>query len=137
MKTPEQVKRSVGALALLLILDQFSRNMFRRDPRAFASDPFARIIAARAIDRRFDMAATAPVRAFFYLPFMHSEALSDQRRSVRLFKARMPASSNLAFAKDHCAIIARFGRFPHRNETLDRESTREEIQFLKNGGFRA
>jgi len=126
-----------GALALLLILDQFSRNMFRRDARAFATDPFARMIAADAINRRFDKSAPADARAFFYLPFMHSEALADQHRSVALFKATMAASSNMRYAIEHCEIVARFGRFPHRNETLRRRSTPEEIQYLKNGGFRA
>jgi len=125
-----------GALALLLILDQFSRNLFRRDPRAFASDAYARMIASGAVARRFDKIAAPDVRAFFYLPFMHSEDLDDQHRSVALFKATMPASSNLAYAVDHCEIIRRFGRFPHRNEIVGRVSTREEITYLENGGFR-
>ena len=124
------------ALALLLILDQFSRNMFRRDPRAFASDPYARLVASNAIERRFDKIAPANMRAFFYLPFMHSECLADQKRSVALFKATMPGSTNLPFAIEHAEIVERFGRFPHRNEALGRRSTPAEIAYLKHGGFR-
>ena len=126
-----------GALALILILDQFSRNMFRRDARAFAQDARCRDIAGEAIARRFDKIATDEAKAFFYLPFMHSEDVRDQRRSVALFKAQLPASGNLAFAIEHAAIVARFGRFPHRNEALGRSSSPEEIAFLNQGGFRA
>lgn len=126
-----------GALALILILDQFSRNIFRRDARAFAQDARCRDIAGEAIARRFDKIAPDEAKAFFYLPFMHSEDLRDQRRSVALFKAQLPASGNLAYAIEHAAIVARFGRFPHRNEALGRSSTPEEIAFLKQGGFRA
>ncbi|OFX00661.1 MAG: hypothetical protein A3E78_08300 [Alphaproteobacteria bacterium RIFCSPHIGHO2_12_FULL_63_12] len=125
-----------GALALLILLDQFPRNMFRRDARAFASDPFARLIAAEAIRRRFDRVGKPERRPFFYLPFMHSESLDDQKRCVALFKATMPGSANLPFAIEHYEIIRRFGRFPHRNAPLGRASTREEHAFLKNGGFR-
>ncbi len=125
-----------GALALLLILDQFSRNMFRRDARAFTSDPYAVMIASGAIERRFDKIAPPEARPFFYLPFMHSERLAEQRRSVALFKATMPGSTNLPFAVEHCEIIKRFGRFPHRNEALGRESTADEIAYLKHGGFK-
>ncbi|MEK7266259.1 MAG: DUF924 family protein [Pseudomonadota bacterium] len=125
-----------GALALLLILDQFSRNMFRRDARAFASDPYARLIASGAIERRFDKIAAPDARAFFYLPFMHSENLGDQHRSVALFKATMPGSSNLPFAVEHCEIIERFGRFPHRNRALGRTSYADEIAYLAHGGFK-
>lgn len=126
-----------GALALLLVLDQFSRNMFRRDARAFAADPLARMIASGAIARRFDKIAPAEARAFFYLPFMHSEILADQVRCVALFRATMPASSNLSYAIGHAAIIRRFGRFPHRNAYVGRRSTAAEIAYLRNGGFSA
>lgn len=126
-----------GALALLLILDQFSRNMFRRDARAFATDAYSRMIAGGAIARRFDKVAPAERRAFFYLPFMHSEILADQQRSVALFTALMPASSNLRFAIEHAEIVERFGRFPHRNAVLGRSSTPAEIDFLAHGGFSA
>lgn len=126
-----------GALALLLILDQFSRNLFRRNPRAFASDAYARMIASGALARRFDKIAAPDMRAFFYLPFMHSEDIDDQRRSVALFKATMPQSTNLPYAVEHCEIIERFGRFPHRNAVLGRASTTAEIEYLANGGFSA
>lgn len=126
-----------SALALLIILDQFSRNMFRRDARAFAADPLARLVAGGAIARRFDRIAPAEARAFFYLPFMHSESLADQQRSVALFKAAMPGSSNLPHAIERAQIVRRFGRFPHRNEVLGRCSTPEEIAYLRDGGFSA
>ncbi len=126
-----------GALALILLLDQFSRNLFRRDAKAFAADPFCRLIAAGAIRRRFDMAAPVSARPFFYMPFMHSEDPADQRRCVALFKARLPAGGNLPFAIEHCQIIERFGRFPHRNAVLGRRSTPAEEAFLRQGGFSA
>jgi uncharacterized protein (DUF924 family) len=124
-----------GALALIITLDQFSRNLYRDDPRAFAADAKACDIARGAIDRRFDMVAPKARRAFFYMPFMHSEDLADQELSVALFKARLPGSYNLRYAEDHRAIIRRFGRFPHRNKVLGRESTAEEFAFLAAGGF--
>lgn len=126
-----------GALALILILDQFSRNLFRRDARAYAADGVCRSIADAAIARRFDKIAPAAARPFFYLPFMHSENPREQRRSILLFKALLPASSNLPYAVHHARIIERFGRFPHRNRVLGRVSTPEEIAFLKHGGFSA
>ncbi len=124
-----------GALALILLLDQFSRNLYRDDARAFIGDEKARAIARGAIRRRFDMIAPRARRAFFYMPFMHSEALADQELSVGLFRARLPGSYNLRYAEDHRAIIARFGRFPHRNKILGRASTPEEIAYLAAGGF--
>jgi uncharacterized protein (DUF924 family) len=124
-----------SALALIILLDQFSRNLFRDDPRAFAQDEKARGIAREALRRRFDMIAPERRRPFFYMPFMHSEALADQDLCVSLFKARLPASFNLRYAEDHRAIIARFGRFPHRNRVLGRPSTPEEIAYLESGGF--
>ena len=126
-----------GALALVLLLDQLSRNIFRNSPHAFASDAYAREVARAAVARRFDTHAYPGGQSFFYMPFMHSEGLADQDYCVRLFKARLPASSSVRFAKIHCDVIARFGRFPHRNAVLERNSTPEEIQFLKNGGFSA
>lgn len=125
-----------GALALVLILDQFSRNLFRNDARAFAADAYARIVAMAAIGRRFDKAVAPEARPFFYLPFMHSEALADQDRSVALYKAMTPASTNLPYAIEHRDIIRRFGRFPHRNFVLGRPSTPQEVAYLRNGGFR-
>jgi uncharacterized protein (DUF924 family) len=126
----------LGALALVLLLDQFSRNLYRKDARAFAADPYSRLVADGAIRRRFDKIAPVEARPFFYLPFMHSERLFDQRRSVALYKAISPASPNLPFAIDHARIIERFGRFPHRNAALRRQSTDAELAFLKHGGFR-
>lgn len=124
-----------GALALILLLDQFSRNIHRGDARAYAADDAARRIADAAIARRFDRAAKREAQAFFYLPFMHSEAREDQARSVALFKALLPASSNYRFALGHRRIVERFGRFPHRNAILGRTSTEAEIAFLRDGRF--
>ncbi|MGE0407874.1 MAG: DUF924 family protein [Amphiplicatus sp.] len=124
-----------GALALIIILDQFSRNLFRNDARAFAADQKARGLARNALSRRFDMIATPARRAFFYMPFMHSENLADQDFCVALFKARLAGSASVPYAEEHRAIIRRFGRFPHRNKALGRTSTREEIAYLAAGGF--
>ncbi|HXI85866.1 MAG TPA: DUF924 family protein [Parvularculaceae bacterium] len=124
-----------GALALIILLDQFSRNLFREDKRAFEQDAEARDIAREAIERGFDMAAPEKRRAFFYMPFMHSEDLADQARSVALFKERLPGSYNERYAVDHCDIIKRFGRFPHRNRILGRRSTPEETAYIESGGF--
>ncbi len=125
-----------GALALLIILDQFSRNLFRNDARAFACDAYARLVASEAIRRRFDKVGDIERRPFFYLPFMHSEGLGDQDFSVRLFKATMPGSVNYPHAVEHREIIARFGRFPHRNAVIGRTPRPEEAAYLRQGGFR-
>jgi uncharacterized protein (DUF924 family) len=122
-----------GALALLILLDQFPRNMFRGQARAFATDPLARAIASRAILNGFDGAIPA-MRTFFYLPFEHSEDLADQERGVALFKA-VGDADGLKWAALHADIIRRFGRFPHRNAVLGRVSTPEEQAFLDSGGF--
>lgn len=124
-----------GALALILILDQFSRNLFRDTPRAFEQDARAREVARDSIEAGFDMATPDDRRAFFYIPFMHSESLADQEYCVALFKERLPGSYNERYAVDHCEIIRRFGRFPHRNRILGRPSTPEEIAYLESGGF--
>jgi uncharacterized protein (DUF924 family) len=125
-----------GALALTIALDQFPRNMFRGAPRAFTTDPLARAIARRAIARGFDAQMPVRERNFFYLPFEHSEDLSDQEYSVALAESTGDAE-NIKWARLHDDVIRRFGRFPHRNEILGRVSTPEEIAFLKSGGFRA
>jgi uncharacterized protein (DUF924 family) len=119
-----------GALALLLLLDQFPRNMFRGTPRAYAGDALARAIAGRAIERGFDRNYQVPLRRFFYLPFMHSEDLGDQERCVSLCRAAGDAEG-LKYAEHHADIIRRFGRFPHRNAILGRSSSAAELQFLQ------
>lgn len=121
-----------GALALCLLLDQMPRNLFRGTPKAFASDPKAAAVAARAIERGFDQALDPERRKFLYLPFMHSEVLADQERSVALSEA-LNDEGTLHYANDHADIIRRFGRFPHRNKILGRTSTAEEEAFLAAG----
>lgn len=123
-----------GALALLLLLDQFPRNLFRNSAHAFATDGLARQIAREALARGFDRQVAEPLQAFFYLPFMHSEALEDQVLCARLC-ARPGLENNHKFALEHQEIIERFGRFPHRNSSLGRETTAEERAFLDSGGF--
>ncbi|MBB4262490.1 MULTISPECIES: DUF924 family protein [unclassified Bradyrhizobium] len=123
-----------GALALVIVLDQFPRNMFRGTPQAFASDAQARDVARRAIDRGVDGRIYPVLLEFLYLPFMHSEHLPDQLRCVALFQNTANAE-NLKYAREHADIIQRFGRFPHRNRLLGRDSTEEEQAFLDKGGF--
>jgi uncharacterized protein (DUF924 family) len=123
-----------GALALLLLLDQFPRNMFRGSARAFASDPLARAVAQRAIAQGFDAAAASAERIFFYLPFTHSENLADQERSLALTPRTGDAETE-EYARIHADIIRRFGRFPHRNAVLRRTTTPEEQAYLDAGGF--
>jgi uncharacterized protein (DUF924 family) len=108
--------------------------MFRGDPRTFASDPKAREVADHAIARGVDQRLDSVMRQFIYLPFEHSEELADQERSVTLFKA-LGDADNLRYAEIHEDIIRKFGRFPHRNQVLGRETTDAEAAFLKNGGF--
>jgi uncharacterized protein (DUF924 family) len=123
-----------GALALLILLDQFPRNMFRGEARAFASDPLARAIAAGALVRGFDAQVASTMRGFFYLPFEHSENLADQQRAVAFYKT-IGDADGLKWAELHADIIRRFGRFPHRNPVLGRVTTPEEQAFLDGGGF--
>jgi uncharacterized protein (DUF924 family) len=123
-----------GALALIIVLDQFPRNMFRGEARAYASDALAREVAHRAIGRSADSRLAEDLREFLYLPFEHSEQLADQLRCVELFR-KAGGAENLRYAEDHAAIIARFGRFPHRNAILGRPMTAEEQAFLDEGGF--
>ncbi len=122
-----------GALALLILLDQFPRNAWRGSGHMFATDGKARAIASGAIDAGFDRQVAPSLRPFFYLPFMHSESLADQERSVAL-NAELDADTQ-RFAVLHRDIVARFGRFPHRNPMLGRSTTPEERQFLDEGGF--
>jgi uncharacterized protein (DUF924 family) len=123
-----------GALALTIVLDQFSRNMFRGSARTFAADALARAVAGRAIARGFDTQLGLPKQSFFYLPFMHAENLADQQRCVDLARQADDANT-LKFAEQHADIIRRFGRFPHRNALLGRATTAEEQAFLDSGGF--
>jgi len=123
-----------GALALIIALDQFPRNMFRGTPEAFASDAPARDVARRAIDRGVDRRIDPILLEFLYLPFMHSEHLPDQLHCVALFQ-NTDNAENLKYAREHADIIQRFGRFPHRNRLLDRATTEEEQAFLDAGGF--
>lgn len=124
-----------GALALLVLLDQIPRNVFRGSAHAYATDPLARSIADAAIEAGFDMATEEALRVFVYLPFEHSEALDDQRRSLELHRERLSAPDADAWARLHLDIIERFGRFPHRNAALGRETTPAEQEFLDSGGF--
>jgi uncharacterized protein (DUF924 family) len=130
---PEWVAEPKGVLAAILVLDQFPRNMFRDDPRAFATDGAALALAKRAIGEGIDMQLPPEQRAFIYMPFQHSEARDDQARSIALFTS-LGVPLNLDFAQRHQAIIARFGRFPHRNSVLGRTSTAEELAFLQEPG---
>lgn len=125
-----------GTLAYILVTDQFPRNMWRGEPESFALDSAALAAAKSAISRGWDKRIDPPARQFFYLPLMHSENLCDQDRCVRLFHTRMPeAADNLLHARAHREVIRRFGRFPHRNATLQRETGPEEAEFLENGGY--
>jgi uncharacterized protein (DUF924 family) len=123
-----------GALALLIVLDQFPRNMFRNDARTYAADPLARAVADRAIARGFDRQVPPGERQFFYLPFEHSETLADQDRCIALCRATGDAEL-LKWAELHADIIRKFGRFPHRNAILGRTTTPQEQAFLDSGGF--
>lgn len=118
-----------GALALVLLLDQLPRNMHRGSAAAWSTDPLARDCAIKAIERGFDHEVDAKLRPFFYMPFEHSESLEDQRRAVELFR-QLGNPDLLHWAELHHDIIARFGRFPHRNALLDRDSTAEEKAWL-------
>jgi uncharacterized protein (DUF924 family) len=117
------------ALAAILVFDQFPRNMFRGNARAFATDNLAVAIARHALDREFDKQAPPVCRIFFYLPLMHSENLADQERCVSLCSAL--DGDSVKYAIEHRDIIARFGRFPHRNRVLGREGTEAEEAFLR------
>ncbi|MDJ0728338.1 MAG: DUF924 family protein [Prochloraceae cyanobacterium] len=126
-----------NCLALIIVLDQFPRNMFRNTPQAFATDDLALKFAKNAVDRSFDRELLPVQRWFMYLPFEHSENLESQKRSLELFNCLENNSENkqaIASAQRHYKIIEQFGRFPHRNQILGRESTAAEIEFLKTPG---
>lgn len=122
-----------GSLALVLLLDQLPRNLFRNSAHAFATDGLARATAAAALDAGHDLAVERELRLFFYMPFEHSEALADQDRSLALFTA-MGDDAYLGYAIAHRNVIVRFGRFPHRNAALGRANTAEEQAWLDAGG---
>lgn len=128
-ETPE------GILALLILLDQFPRNCFRGTGHAFATDPLARMFAVKALDAGFDRAMENDLRRFFYLPLQHAEDRALQDRQLALFQA-MERPADDRWAEHHHAVIERFGRFPHRNRALGRETTAEERAFLEADGFR-
>lgn len=123
-----------GALALMLLLDQFPRNCFRNTAHSYATDGLARHYATRAIEEGLDRELTPQLRAFIYLPFEHSEDPLDQERSVAMFEV-LGDLEYLRYAELHRDIIRRFGRFPHRNAALGRIPTPEELDFLATGGF--
>lgn len=129
-------KTRESSLALLILADQFPRNMFRDDARSFATDKLARRIADGAIAEGYDMATPEPARQFFYMPFEHSEEMGDQNRAVSLFEERMPGE-NLRHARLHRDVIRQFGRFPWRNGPLGRETTPQERALLDAGGYGA
>jgi uncharacterized protein (DUF924 family) len=122
-----------GALALIILLDQFPRNAFRGTERMYATDASARRAASLALAAGYDRHFPLELRKFFVLPFAHSEEMADQERSVAL--ARRLGAEDLAHAEHHRDIVRRFGRFPHRNQILGRPSTREETDYLANGGY--
>ena len=126
-----------SCLALIVVLDQFPRNMFRGDARMYATDGLALAAARYAIERAYDRELHPSQRVFMYLPFEHSENLEDQHRSVELFRKLAEETGQedlLVYAVRHLRIIERFGRFPHRNEILGRLTTPEEAKFLKEPG---
>ncbi len=119
-----------GRLAEIIVLDQFSRNLFRDQPEAFAADPMALALAQEAVRMGVDRRLDVPQRAFIYMPYMHSESRLIHEQAVRLFD-QPGVEFNLEFELKHKAIIDRFGRYPHRNAILGRDSTPEELAFLK------
>lgn len=123
-----------GALALLILLDQIPRNIFRGSAHVYATDPMARSVATRAIGHGHDMEVEVALRTFFYLPFMHSEALVDQQRATELYQS-LEAPGADKWAVHHRAIIERFGHFPHRNRLMGRPTTPAEQAWLDEGGF--
>jgi uncharacterized protein (DUF924 family) len=127
------LRSPAGALALILLLDQFPRNAFRGTPRMYETDAMARFVADAAIALGHDRVIEPMLRGFLYLPFGHSEDVLDQQRAVEL--TRPLGDEWLKPAERHCDIIARFGRFPHRNVILGRAMTEEEQKYLDAGGF--
>ncbi|MBT9313924.1 DUF924 family protein [Leptothoe spongobia] len=139
--SPEKwLKTSKASLARIIVLDQFARNIFRGTPQSFAADPQALATAEMAIEQGYDAQMLPVERFFLYLPFEHSEQLPHQHRSVEYFESLVLDQPDLAhgldYARRHRDVIAQFGRFPHRNEILGRQSTEAELAFLKQPGSR-
>ena len=133
-RVPDEWRASArGTLAAVIALDQFPRNVYRGDPRAFAADATALAVAREALERGFDRELSEDERKFLYLPFEHSEDPAEQARSVALFST-LGDESAVDYARRHKVIIDRFGRFPHRNGILGRPSTPEELAFLREPG---
>lgn len=133
-----EAQGAVGALGLILLFDQIPRNIYRKTAHAFATDGRARAVARKAIAKGYDQEMATALRPFFYLPFEHSEDPSDQAFSAELFRAHALVSGDedsLKWAIVHSQIIEQFGRFPHRNPALGRETTAQEEMFLSEGGF--
>lgn len=127
-----KVEDARTALAAIIVFDQFPRNMFRNSAAAFATDDLAAGLARIAVERGWDRAGPEAARPFFYMPFMHSEIIADQERCVDLFRALEGGEGDgLKYAIEHRDIVVRFGRFPHRNRALGRESTPAELEFMK------
>lgn len=118
-----------GSLALVILLDQFPLNMFRGEAKCFSTEAQSREVAQAAIDGGFDIDLPTKQKSFLYMPFMHSESLDDQATALRLF-GQPGLEDNFRFSKHHYGIVERFGRFPHRNAILGRESTDAEIEYL-------
>jgi len=127
---------ALGSLSEIIVLDQFSRNIYRNQPESFASDPMALSLAQVAVSKGFDLEISPTERTFLYLPFMHSESPLIHEEALKLYES-LGNPNNLEFENQHKKIIDRFGRYPHRNDILGRKSTLEEIEFLKqpNSGF--
>lgn len=123
------------ALALIIVLDQFPRHMYRGTKGAYAWDNLALDVVKRLCENNRDLKIEQSRRNFIYMPFMHSENLDDQNRCIKLVDSRLDDASTLHHAKEHARLIERFGRFPHRNKILGRQSTAEEIAFLNSGGY--
>lgn len=124
-------RESDGVLALCLVLDQFPRNMFRSSPKAFETDSKILLIVKEALHKGFDKVISSARRRFVYMPFMHSEHLKDQKRSVELFESlKEEEPLSYEYALKHMDVIEKFGRFPHRNETLGRDSSEEEMKYI-------
>ena len=122
-------KTALGCLALVIILDQFPLNMFRNQAQSFATEEQSRVVARHAIEQGFDQAMEVSSRAFLYMPFMHSETLAEQQRALELFD-QPGLEDNRRFARHHFDIIETYGRFPHRNQVLGRESSPDEVEYL-------